>query len=80
MEISLLSKFEKYDHLLLLTVVALTCFGVVMVFSASAVMADKRYHDAFYFLKRQGGFAAVGFLLMFATMKIDYHFWPASSG
>jgi len=75
MEISVLNKLEKYDYVLLLTVVALTCFGVVMVFSASAVMADKRYHDAFYFLKRQGGFAVVGFLLMYTAMKIDYYFW-----
>ncbi len=66
---------EKYDSYIIVAVTALTCFGVVMVFSASALMADKRYHDGFYFLKRQGGFALVGMVLMFAVMKIDYHLW-----
>ena len=71
----MLQKLEKYDMYTLMTAIALTCFGVVMVFSASAVMADKRYHDGFYFLKRQGGFALLGFSIMYVTMQIDYHRW-----
>jgi cell division protein FtsW len=46
-----------------------------MVYSASAIMADKRYQDSFYFLKRQGGFAAVGFILMYVALQVDYHLW-----
>ena len=34
----------------MLIAIALTCFGVVMVFSASAVTADKRLHDSFFYL------------------------------
>ena len=65
----------KYDLFILLIAIALTCFGVVMVFSASAVTADKRLHDGFFYLKRQGGFAFVGFIVMLVTMHIDYHVW-----
>lgn len=72
-------KFEKYDLYTLVTVIALTCFGVVMVYSASAVMADKRYHDGFYFLKRQGGFALLGLLVMLVTMQIDYRHWKIAA-
>ena len=63
------------DMVILLMVVALTCFGVVMVYSASSVMAAKKYHDGFYFLKRQGLFALVGFGIMYASLLIDYHVW-----
>ena len=38
-------------------------------------MADKRYHDGFYFLKRQGGFALAGVGVMVAVMQIDYQHW-----
>lgn len=68
-------KLENYDQYLLLVVITLTCVGVLMVYSASAVMADKRYHDGFYFLKRQGGFALAGMIIMIVTMQVDYHFW-----
>lgn len=72
-------QFEKYDPYILIITLALTCLGVVMVFSASAVMADKRYHDAYYFLKRQGGFALLGLLVMFVTMRFDYRQWKTLS-
>src|SRR5512137_760502 len=55
--------------------VALTCFGVVMVYSASSVMAAKKFNDGFYFLKRQGAFAILGFLAMTFAMRIDYQQW-----
>lgn len=71
----MLKKLEDYDLLLMLMAIALTCFGVVMVYSASNIMADKRYHDGFFFLKRQGIFAVAGLLIMLGVMRIDYHFW-----
>jgi len=70
-----LKKLEEYDLVIMLMAIALTCFGVVMVYSASSVMAAKRYHDGFYFLKRQGLFAIVGFTIMLVTMHINYHTW-----
>lgn len=68
-------KLHEYDQYLMLVVIALTCVGVLMVYSASAIMADKRYHDGFYFLKRQGGFALAGMIIMVVTMQVDYHVW-----
>ena len=52
------------DTTLLLLTVSLTCIGVVMVYSSSAIMAADRFHDGFYFLKRQLLYALVGFVLM----------------
>ncbi len=64
-----------YDVVLLLMVVALTSFGIVMVYSASSVMAAKNFHDGAYFLKRQGIFALVGFTAAICAMRIDYQLW-----
>src|SRR5215831_10440546 len=47
--------------------------GLVMVFSASAVMAKERYHSGYYFLLRQLGWALAGFVAMLAGMRIDYN-------
>ena len=71
----MLKKLEEYDLVIMMMAIALTCFGVVMVYSASSVMAANRYHDGFYFLKRQGVFAMLGFGVMIGTMQVDYHFW-----
>lgn len=70
-----MKKLEGYDMIILLMVVMLTCFGVVMVYSASSVMAAKKFNDGFYFLKRQGLYALLGFGVMAVAMQIDYHFW-----
>lgn len=64
-----------YDLVLLLMVVALTSFGIVMIYSASSVMAAKNFHDSAYFLKRQGIFALIGFTIAAVTMRIDYKLW-----
>ena len=70
-----MKQVERFDMILLLMAVILTCFGVVMVYSASSVMAAKKFHDGFYFLKRQSLFALLGFSVMAAAMHIDYHLW-----
>lgn len=74
-----MKRIEGYDIIILLMTVALTCFGIVMVYSASSIMAAKRFHDGFYFLKRQGIFALIGFGVMFFAMRIDYHFWKRAA-
>jgi cell division protein FtsW len=71
----MLKKLEEYDLIIMLMAIALTCFGVVMVYSASNIMAAKRFHDGFFFLKRQGLFAILGFAIMLGVMHIDYRFW-----
>ena len=71
----MLKKLDEYDLVIMLMAIALTCFGVVMVYSASSVMAAKRFHDGFFFLKRQGLFALLGFGVMLLVMRVDYHTW-----
>ena len=60
------------DKVLLAVVLGLTLFGVVMVYSASAVLAQRNYGSQFYFLARQGMWAVVGLIAMAIGMSIDY--------
>src|SRR5512147_1362363 len=61
-----------YDRLLLLAILTLVVVGVVMVYSASSVVALTTYDDASYFMKRQILWAAAGVALMGAAMRLDH--------
>jgi cell division protein FtsW len=60
------------DRVMLATVLGLTLFGAVMVYSASAILAEKNYGSQFYFLARQGLWAIAGLTAMAVAMCIDY--------
>ena len=60
------------DSVLAATVIALIGFGVVMVYSASAVEATVRHHDAQFFLKRQAIYAVMSVVGMWLVSRVDY--------
>ena len=45
----------KTDWILFFTIVAMVCFGLVIVYSASSVMAELKYKWDMYFIARQIG-------------------------
>jgi cell division protein FtsW len=67
-----MAKRVSVDGWLFTVTLILVFLGLVMVFSASAVMAKERYGSAYYFLFRQVGWAAGGLLAMVVAMKVDY--------
>ena len=67
-----MAKRVSVDRWLFTVSLLLVFLGLVMVFSASAVMAKERYHSGYFFLFRQLGWAVAGFIAMLAGMKIDY--------
>ena len=67
------SRKRPVDVVLAALVVALIGFGVVMVYSASAVQATLHYHDPQFFLKRQAAYAVGALALFFVLGLIDYH-------
>lgn len=67
------------DHTLLIVTITLALVGLVMVFSASAVVAGNRFHDAGYFLKRQLAWLTFGFLLLHLVSHVDYVWWKRLS-
>jgi cell division protein FtsW len=61
------------DAVLYGTVIALIAFGVVMVYSASAVFASQTYDNGYFFLVRHGIFALIALPMIVAVARIDYH-------
>src|SRR5262249_33322246 len=49
--------------------------GVLMVFSASAVMAGERFGSPYHFFARQLGWALAGLAAMGVAMRLDYRRW-----
>lgn len=66
---------RKVDLTLLLAVIVISIFGIVMVYSASYVWADYKFHDAFHFVKHQSLFFMIGLVLLYIVSKIDYHIY-----
>ncbi len=67
-----MAKRVSVDGWLFTVPLILVFVGLVMVFSASAVMAKERYGSGYYFLLRQVGWAAAGIIAMVVAMKVDY--------
>jgi cell division protein FtsW len=63
------------DITLLILTFTLLAIGLIMVYSASAVWAEYKFDDSFFFAKRQMLFAGVGIFAMFFIMNIDYWTW-----
>ncbi|QPC46257.1 stage V sporulation protein E [Mangrovibacillus cuniculi] len=68
-------KKSNPDFILLLVTFTLLAIGLIMVYSASAVWADYKFNDSFYFAKRQMLFAGVGIVAMFFIMNVEYWVW-----
>jgi cell division protein FtsW len=66
-----------FDFSILLVALILMGLGIVMVYSASAILAAEKFNDSLYFLKKQVLFGAGGVLLMVIAMNLNYHRnWP----
>ena len=63
------------DKILFFTAGFLTIFGLVMVHSASSVVASSQHGMSSYFFLRQLVYAAAGFIFLLFTMNVDYHVW-----
>ncbi len=61
------------DPVMAAVVIGLIGFGVVMVYSASAVQATLQMHDPQFYLKRQAVYAGAGLALLFGLSRVDYH-------
>lgn len=61
------------DRILFATTLALVLVGVVMVFSASAVVATEMYGRSYVFLAKQALGVVLGIGAMLAMMSFDYH-------
>lgn len=63
------------DAVIMISTFLILGIGIIMVYSASAVLAFHDYGDSFYYLKRQLLFAVLGIVAMFIAMNTDYWVW-----
>lgn len=65
------------DRTVLMTTYLLLLIGLIMVFSASGVMAETRYGDSMFFLKRQAVWIVLGLLALHWVSRQDYDLWKS---
>jgi cell division protein FtsW len=66
---------KRADFMLLFIVFILSVFGLIMVYDASIVDANDSFGDQFYFVKFQGAYLFIGFILLIIAGHIDYHIY-----
>ena len=72
------ARFAEPRALFIVAAVALTAFGLVMIFSASSIMAltsEATHFDPTYYVKRQAIFAVIGTGAAVFLACTDYHLW-----
>jgi cell division protein FtsW len=66
-----MAKLVGVDKWMFFTTLLLVVVGLAMVFSASAVVAQERFHSEFADVGRQAGWALAGVLTMLVLMHVD---------
>ena len=70
---------KKYDIILFISVICLTIFGLVMIYSASSIWAEYKFNDSFKYVKQQLLFFIIGIIIMIGLSKVDYKFYYKKS-
>ena len=65
-------KNKKIELTLFISVILISLFGVIMIYSSSYIWAEYKYNDPYKYLKNQGLFFLIGIFLMFFISKINY--------
>lgn len=63
--------FKSVDKVLLIISIFLLIIGLLMVYSASNIVASYRYDDKAYFIKKQALYAFIGLIIAYLMIKID---------
>ena len=65
----------RIDYGLLLIILILLTIGLIILWSTSTYNGLIKFHDSFYYLKKQLFATTLGLALMYAMTNIDYHIW-----
>ncbi|MBQ2873019.1 MAG: putative lipid II flippase FtsW [Bacilli bacterium] len=66
---------KKIDKLILISVVLISLFGLLMIYSSSSVWAEYKFNDPYKFLKTQGIFVIIGYFIIYIISKINYQIY-----
>ena len=65
----------KVNKTLFLSIILISLFGILMIYSASHIWASYKYGDALKYVKNQGLFFIIGLFLMILISKLDYRWY-----
>lgn len=63
---------KKIDKYILISVIILSLFGLLMIYSSSTIWAEYKFNDPYKFLKTQGIFLIIGYILIYIISNIPY--------
>ncbi len=63
---------KKIDKLILISVIIISLFGLLMIYSSSSICGEYKFNDPYKFLKTQGIFLIIGYFLIYIVSKIPY--------
>ena len=66
---------KKPHTYLFITVLILSLFGLLMIYSSSYIWAEYKFNDSFRYVKMQGLFLVLGVILMYIISKVDYNLY-----
>ncbi len=66
---------QPFDVYLFFTTLILVMIGVMMIFSSSAIFAEEKYGDSYYFLKRELIYAGMGLVALIFASKFPYKYY-----
>jgi cell division protein FtsW len=69
----------ELDEILLVVILILVLIGVVMVFSSSAIIAQERYNNMYFFAFRQALWVLISLAALFVGYNISYKKWAKFS-
>ena len=72
---NLSGKPERLDYWLLAAALLLACFGLMMVLSASGIMAERFFDDKYLFFKKQAIFLVAGTCMMYICSRLPKGFF-----
>ena len=74
------AKKQRYDYTLLVVVLLLVGIGLILLYSTSAYNGRVKFHDSFYYLKKQGfATAIVKEIIRYASDASIKRLWLSSS-
>lgn len=69
----------KEANRILVSTFALVIIGIIMVYSSSAIWAEYKLNNPYFYLIRQTLFAIIGFAILIIISNINYKFWKNKS-
>lgn len=69
----------KIDKKLLISVLILSIFGLLMIYSASNVWSEYKYNDPYKFIKNQLLFFIIGLIIIYIITELDINFIKKNS-